>query len=486
MLSPWLSSSWAQTTVDEILLLAGEWDVKGKKTKIRIEGSHGVWHSWLGRGDIKWDNAEYYVIAYRERSLVCHYSIRNYSANEVWFLPWENTDPEECDLGQLVPSRASKVDEDCLLAWAQIKDSTDLKLVENFRLRYGPSNIDCKALAAKRIAEIVAAQTPDVDKGKTPDNISLSQPPESEAAVVKPRPTRSDQTAKAVMIPISPRPGKAWLGVQVQNVDSKMATAIGMPSARGALVAKILSDGPAGRSELKEGDVILAANGRAVGDSSDFAAIVQESSPGDKVSFRIYRQQKEMDLVVTLESANLPADLARQAAINPRAEQEASAIAKFNLRRNRDIYGHDIPFPQGKIAGVDIKECAAQCDKLQACVAFSYDRWNSLCLLKNEITTSMLDVRSTIAVKKPGELPNISKKKAEILAIHKVRFRGDMISTKSVPDLDACRTSCDNDMSCIGFTFGKGDVTNNCMKYKDLQGYDRDAQMESGYKYQSP
>ena len=61
-----------------------------------------------------------------------------------------------------------------------------------------------------------------------------------------------------------------------------------------------------------------------------------------------------------------------------------------------------------------------------------------------------------------------------------------MISTKSVPDLDACRNSCDNDMSCIGFTFGKGDKANNCMKYRELQGHDRDAQMESGYKYQSP
>ena len=98
----------------------------------------------------------------------------------------------------------------------------------------------------------------------------------------------------------------------------------------------------------------------------------------------------------------------------------------------------------------------------------------------------MLDVRSTIAVKKPAELPDKSGRKAEILAMHKLRFRGDMTSTKSVPDLDSCRTSCDNDMNCIGFTFEKRDKTGNCMKYKELQGYDRDAQTESGYKSQSP
>jgi hypothetical protein len=485
MISEWQVSSWAQTTADEIPLLAGEWDVKGKKTRIIIETNHGVWHSWLGRGDIKWDNSEYYNISYRERSMVCHYSVRHYSANEIWFLSAENTDPQECDLGQLVPSRASKVDEDCLLGWAQLKDSTDLTLLENFRVRYGASNADCKALAGRRIAELMSSQAPDA-LAKTPDKIPHLQP-EGDTALVKPPTPRSDQTAKAATIPISPKPGKAWLGVQVQNVDATMASAIGMPSARGALVAKILPDGPAGRSELKEGDVILAANDREVGTSSDFATIIGESSPGDTFRFRIYRQQKELDLNLTLGSAAAPSDLlSRQAAINPRAEQETSAIAKFTLRHNRDIYGHDIPFPKGKIAGVDIKGCAAECDKLQACVAFSYDRWNSICFLKNEIAASLLDVRSTIAVKKPAELPGKSGKKAEMLAMHEFRFRGDMTSANGALDLGACRSSCYNDMNCIGFTFVKGVKIGNCQKYKELHGYDRDAQTESGYKYQSP
>ena len=299
--------------------------MKGKKTKIIIETNHGVWHSWLGRGDIKWDNAEYYNIAYRERSMVCHYSVRPYSTDEIWFLPAENTDPQECDLGQLVPSRAAKVNEDCLLAWAQVKDSTNVTLLENFRLRYGASNADCKALAARRIAELMSVQAaPDVDKGKTPDKIQLSQPAESDVAIVKPRTSRSDQTAKAATIPISPRLGKAWLGVQVQNVDAAMASAIGMPTARGAMVAKILPDGPAGRSELKEGDIILAANDREVSTSSDFAAIIGDSSPGDTFRFRIYRQQREMALVLTLGSAAASSDLlAKQAAVNPGSGQDA-------------------------------------------------------------------------------------------------------------------------------------------------------------------
>ena len=55
-----------------------------------------------------------------------------------------------------------------------------------------------------------------------------------------------------------------WLGVQIQNVDENIAESQGLKEAKGALVAKILPEGPAAKSELKSRDIIQQVNGKAV------------------------------------------------------------------------------------------------------------------------------------------------------------------------------------------------------------------------------
>ena len=91
----------AQNSTDPIEDLVGDWDIPGSITSISISPRHVVQHSKFGRGDIKWDNADYFLVSYRYRSMTCHYIIRIYSPAEVSFLRAEQTDPPECDLGDL-------------------------------------------------------------------------------------------------------------------------------------------------------------------------------------------------------------------------------------------------------------------------------------------------------------------------------------------------------------------------------------------------
>jgi formylglycine-generating enzyme required for sulfatase activity len=95
------SIGFAQNTADPIQNMVGEWDMAGVATSITILPNHIVMHSRWGRGDIKWDNANYYQISYRDRSMFCHYIIRTYSPAELSILRGEQTDPPECDLGEL-------------------------------------------------------------------------------------------------------------------------------------------------------------------------------------------------------------------------------------------------------------------------------------------------------------------------------------------------------------------------------------------------
>ena len=132
-----------------------------------------------------------------------------------------------------------------------------------------------------------------------------------------------------------------------------------------------------------------------------------------------------------------------------RPETPTLALNDFATRDNRDMYGGDIPLPSGKIGyqSADINECAARCETTSSCVAFSFNRWKNVCYLKNNIPISILDASSTIAVKSPLQLPDVSVAAAQIEIFRNRSLRGTLISRNAVSNFEACKTNCDNDNS---------------------------------------
>ena len=79
----------------------------------------------------------------------------------------------------------------------------------------------------------------------------------------------------------------AFLGVQVQSVDtSDYGYGYGGSgeSASGALIAGVVSGGPAASAGLAAGDVITAINGRAVSSPAVISAFVLTKKPGSKIT----------------------------------------------------------------------------------------------------------------------------------------------------------------------------------------------------------
>ncbi len=91
-----------------------------------------------------------------------------------------------------------------------------------------------------------------------------------------------------------------WLGVQIQNVDENIAESQGLKDAKGALVAKILSEGPAAKSELKARDIIEQVNGKPVGNSRELARTIAALPPGSDARLHIFRNGEERDITVKL------------------------------------------------------------------------------------------------------------------------------------------------------------------------------------------
>lgn len=93
---------------------------------------------------------------------------------------------------------------------------------------------------------------------------------------------------------------RGWLGIVIQSVDANLAESFGMDRAQGALVAQIDPKGPASKSSLKVGDVILAVDGKSVKDSSDLPLMIGQIKPGKGTKLQVLRNGKKHNIYVTV------------------------------------------------------------------------------------------------------------------------------------------------------------------------------------------
>jgi len=83
---------------------------------------------------------------------------------------------------------------------------------------------------------------------------------------------------------------RGWLGVSLQDVSRGLAQAYGLDKPRGALISDILPSGPAAKSELKSGDVVLEFEGRTIGASSELPPLVGLTAPGTRARIKLFRR----------------------------------------------------------------------------------------------------------------------------------------------------------------------------------------------------
>ncbi len=93
---------------------------------------------------------------------------------------------------------------------------------------------------------------------------------------------------------------RAKLGVTVQGITPDLATTLGLPSAKGALVSNVEDGSPAGRAGLKQGDVITEYNGKPVADSNQLRNDVASTTPGASVALKVFRNGRSETINATV------------------------------------------------------------------------------------------------------------------------------------------------------------------------------------------
>ena len=93
---------------------------------------------------------------------------------------------------------------------------------------------------------------------------------------------------------------RGHLGVAIQDLTQDLAKSFGLKQAKGALVSSVAEDSPAQRAGLKQGDVIVAYQGKPVEDAAALQREVTHTPVNTKATLKIIRDGREQEVTVTI------------------------------------------------------------------------------------------------------------------------------------------------------------------------------------------
>lgn len=105
---------------------------------------------------------------------------------------------------------------------------------------------------------------------------------------------------------------RGWLGVVIQDVNRGLAESFGLDRPAGALIAQVLDGGPAAKSGLRVGDVILSVDGKEINMSADLPHLIGTIKPNSEARLGIARDGDRRTLTVSIGA--MPEDGEKSAA----------------------------------------------------------------------------------------------------------------------------------------------------------------------------
>jgi serine protease Do len=99
---------------------------------------------------------------------------------------------------------------------------------------------------------------------------------------------------------------RGWLGVVIQAITPELAESFHLADEKGALVSKVMPDGPAAEAGIERGDVIVQFDGKPIEEWRDLPRVVAETPVEKSVAVVVVRNGKKLDLSVEVGALDEP------------------------------------------------------------------------------------------------------------------------------------------------------------------------------------
>jgi serine protease Do len=154
---------------------------------------------------------------------------------------------------------------------------------------------------------------------------------------------------------------RAYIGVSIQDIDSKFAAEKKISHLKGVYVNGLTEGGSAHEGGVKEGDIITSIQEVPVSSVSELQEQISRYRPGDKISVSLLRNEKEVNLSLTLKSLDNTTKLLTKNELVKRSvdalgaefqEMDAAELSALRLENGVKIG----KLKQGKLAQVGLQE----------------------------------------------------------------------------------------------------------------------------------
>jgi len=151
-------------------------------------------------------------------------------------------------------------------------------------------------VAALGAGAVIANDTAQKDKTKSKDQAESKEQKAKEKTLFDSNPLVALELGAG---------GGGYLGVYLEEVTAERMKELGLKEERGAVVMKVVGDGPAEKAGLKENDVIVSFNGHRIDSVRELQRLLSETPAERTVQIEVMRGGSRQTLATTLAKRSL-------------------------------------------------------------------------------------------------------------------------------------------------------------------------------------
>jgi len=140
---------------------------------------------------------------------------------------------------------------------------------------------------------------------------------------------------------------RAYIGVQILDVNSELAEKVGLEQPLGVYVAGMMEGGSAEEAGMERGDIIVQVNGTKINSTAELMESIGQYNPGEIVQVGILRDSKPLEFSVVLKNEKGDTELIQKqkdvflsdlnASFSALSQKELTALGLKNGLRVSDI-----------------------------------------------------------------------------------------------------------------------------------------------------